>query len=165
MFFTPGWGAKLTVTGTLGGVAITQAANSAVSWRTSRKDRNKLITESVAELIATGNSWVYATSTQEQDVFHAVATKADEETMMAKLVELRANLYEAQISYGRALAVVRLTCPSKVLQAAEAYGDALLEYEAERGAKVPYCWTREAWAASKRRHPSLWSPGWLSSLT
>jgi hypothetical protein len=75
MFYTPGWGVMTHGHGTLGGVAITQAANSALSWRTTRKERNKLITESVAELIATGNSWVYATSTQEQDVFHAVATK------------------------------------------------------------------------------------------
>jgi hypothetical protein len=55
--------------------------------------------------------------------------------MMAKLVELRANLYEAQISYGQALAVVRLTCPRKVLQSAEAYGDALLDYETETRSK------------------------------
>jgi hypothetical protein len=38
MFFTPGRGAILGVGGTVAGVTITQAANSALSWRTSRKE-------------------------------------------------------------------------------------------------------------------------------
>jgi hypothetical protein len=124
MFYTPGWGAVLTLTSTLAGVAITQAVNSAVSWRTTRKDRNKLITESVAELIATGNSYVYATSTRTGRIpcrgnwrgRGKDDGKARRWSPWRELFELRADLYEAQLSYGRALAVVRLTCPPKVLQ-------------------------------------------------
>lgn len=92
MFYTPGWAAVLPVASALGGVAITQAVNSAVTWRTTRKERNKLITESVADVIATGNGRVYAASTQEQDLFHAVATGVEGEKLTALIAELRNNL-------------------------------------------------------------------------
>jgi hypothetical protein len=131
MFYTPGWGVILTVTGTLGGVAITQAANSAVTWRTTRKERHNLITESVADLIAAGNGWVYAVSTQEQDLHHAIYTGVEEEKLTAKIAELRNNLYVAQLDYGRAYARVRLVCPPSVRQAADDHNDALSAYEEE----------------------------------
>ena len=69
MFYTPGWAAILGVGGTVAGVTITQAANFALSWRTSSKERNARITDAVTELVAAGNAWVYATSAQEQDLF------------------------------------------------------------------------------------------------
>lgn len=119
MFYTPGWGAVLTLTGTLGGVAITQVVNSAISWRARRKERNERIIEAVSELVASGNSWVYAVCAQEQDLFHAVATNVPEEKLMETLKSARAVLYSAQLEYGRALARVRLTCPRKVVTAAE----------------------------------------------
>jgi hypothetical protein len=102
-------------------VTITQAANSALSWRTSRKERNGRITDAVTELVAAGNSWVYATSAQEQDLFHSLATGADNAKLMETLVAARTVLYSAQLEFGRALARVRLTCPMKVISAAEVY--------------------------------------------
>jgi hypothetical protein len=86
MFYTPGWGAILGVGGTVAGVTITQAANSALSWRTSHKERKARITDAVTELIAAGNSWVYATSAQEQDLFRDVATRVNEDKLMETLV-------------------------------------------------------------------------------
>jgi hypothetical protein len=121
VFYTPGWGAILGVGGTVAGVTITQAANSALSWRTSRKERNGRITDAVTELVAAGNSWVYATSAQEQDLFHSLATGADNAKLMETLVAARTVLYSAQLEFGRALARVRLTCPMKVISAAEVY--------------------------------------------
>jgi hypothetical protein len=52
MFYTPGWGAVLPVASALRGVAITQAVNSAISWRARRRDRNERILYAVSELIA-----------------------------------------------------------------------------------------------------------------
>jgi hypothetical protein len=60
VFYTPGWGAVLTVTGTLGGVIITQAANSWSTRAARRRDRNDRIKDAVGGLIALGNGWVYA---------------------------------------------------------------------------------------------------------
>ncbi len=57
VFYTPGWGMVLTVTGTLGGVVITQAANSAITWDARRKDRNDRINDAVGDLIAAGGAW------------------------------------------------------------------------------------------------------------
>jgi hypothetical protein len=129
MFYTPGWGAVLTLTGTLGGVAITQAVNSAIGWRARRKDRNERITESVSELVASGNSWVYAVCAQEQDLLHAVATRVSEEKLMEMLTSARAADYSAQLEFGRALARVRLTCPPKVVAAAEDFRIAVHGFE------------------------------------
>ncbi len=64
MFYLPGWGATLGVGETVAGVVITQAANSALTWRTSRKERKARIIDAVADLISAGNAWVYATSAQ-----------------------------------------------------------------------------------------------------
>jgi hypothetical protein len=69
MFYTPGWAAILGVGGTVAGVTITQAPNSALSWRTSRKERNARITDAVTELVAAGNAWVYATSAKNRTLF------------------------------------------------------------------------------------------------
>jgi hypothetical protein len=51
MFYTPGWAALLTAGGTLAGVAITQAVNSAISWRTTRKERKANITKAVSAFL------------------------------------------------------------------------------------------------------------------
>jgi len=110
---------------------ITQAVNSAIGWRTSRRERNDRMTDAVSELIASGNSWVYAVSTQEQDLFHAVATKVSDDKLMETLKEARAVLYAAQLDYGRALARVRLTCPPKVVRAAEEFRSAVQGVEQE----------------------------------
>jgi hypothetical protein len=91
-------------------VTITQAANSALSWRTSRKERNARITDAVTELVAAANAWVYATSAQEQDLFRDVATRVNNDKLMETLVAARAVLYPAQLEFGRTLARVRLTC-------------------------------------------------------
>lgn len=131
MFYTPGWGAIIGVAGTVAGVTITQAANSALSWRTSRKERKARIIGAVADLIAAGNAWVYATSVQEQDLFHSVATDVSDEKLMETLVAARAALYSAQLDFGRALAVVRLTCPEKVVSAAETFRKAVMGFEQE----------------------------------
>jgi hypothetical protein len=131
MFYTPGWGAILGIGGTLGGVAITQAANSLLSLRTSRKERHKAITDAVADLIAAGNAWVYAASAQEQDLFLAINMKVPQDEQMKMLKELRDNLYPAQLDFGRALAVVRLRCPEKVVSSAETYRTAIMDFEQE----------------------------------
>jgi hypothetical protein len=104
MFYTPGWGVILGVGGTVTGVVITQVANTALSWRTSRKARHDRIIDAVTELVAAGNSWVYATSTQEQDLLRDVATRVPEEKLMENLAAARAVLYSAQLDFGRALA-------------------------------------------------------------
>jgi hypothetical protein len=100
MLYTPGWGAVLGVGGTLLGVAITQAANSLLSLRTSRKERNARMTDGAADLIAAGNAWVYAASEQEQDLFHAIATKVPLYTQMKMLKKARTVLYAAQLKFG-----------------------------------------------------------------
>jgi hypothetical protein len=115
MLYTPGWGAVLGVGGTLLGVAITQAANSLLSLRTSRKERNARMTDGAADLIAAGNAWVYAASEQEQDLFHAIATKVPLYTQMKMLKKARTVLYAAQLKFGHALSVLRLTCPENVV--------------------------------------------------
>jgi hypothetical protein len=56
VFYTPGWGAVLTVTGTLGGVIITQLANSMSTRGARHKERTDRINEAVADLIACGSS-------------------------------------------------------------------------------------------------------------
>jgi hypothetical protein len=131
MFYTPGWGVILGVGGTVAGVVITQAANSALTWRTSRTEREARIIDAVADLIAAGNAWVYATSAQEQDLFHSVATGVDILEQVDMLKELRAVLYSAQLDFGRALAVVRLTCPKEVVDAAENLRIAVMDFEQE----------------------------------
>jgi hypothetical protein len=98
VFFTPGWAAVLTLGGTLGGATLTQAVNSAISWRTTRKERKASITKAVSELIAGASAWVYATSSQEQDLFHAVATHVSEEKLMETLKSLRTDVYTAQLN-------------------------------------------------------------------
>jgi len=85
----------------------------------------------VADLIAAGNAWVYATSAQEQDLFHSVATGVDILEQVELLKELRAVLYSAQLDFGRALAVVRLTCLKEVVDAAENLRIAVMDFEQE----------------------------------
>ena len=87
------------------GVVITQAVNSAISWRTRRRDRNERILDAVSELIASGNAWVYATSTQEQDLLLAVGTRVSEEKLMETLTSVeppstRRNLNTVALSRG-----------------------------------------------------------------
>jgi hypothetical protein len=129
MFYTPGWGAILGVGGTVAGVTITQAANSALSWRTTRKERKRQIIDAVTELVAGGNAWVYAASAQEQDLLHAVGTRVPDDKLMEALTAARGVLYSAELDFGRALARVRITCPQKVVQAAEDYRVAVMEFE------------------------------------
>ena len=129
MFYTPGWGAVLTLTGTLGGVGITQAVNSAIGWRARRKERNASITKAISELIGSAHAWVYATSAQEQDLFRDVATRVPEEKLMENLESSRASVYSAQLAFGNAIAVVRLTCPPKVVSAAEDVHEAVQAFE------------------------------------
>lgn len=131
MFYTVGWGAILGVGGTVAGVIITQAANSALSWRITRKERKASITKAVGELIGSGASWVYATCAQEQDLFHAVATNKPEEQLMDTLKSARAGLYAAQLEFNRAMAEVRLTCPSKIVDAAEDFREAIQAIDAQ----------------------------------
>ena len=131
MFYTAGWGAILGVGGTVAGVVITQAANSALSWRTSRKERKARITDAVTELIASGNSWVYTTCAQENDLFHAIETHVPNEKLTETLVTARAACYDAQLAFGRAIARVRLTCPQKIVDAAEDYHEAIQDFEKE----------------------------------
>jgi hypothetical protein len=131
VFFTPGWGVIIGVGGTLSGVVLTQAANSLIGWRTSRRERHHRMTEAVSELIASGNSWMYAVSTQEQDLLLAVGTNVPHDELMVTLKEARAVLYAAQLDFGRALARVRLTCPPKVVRAAEDYRIAVHAFEQE----------------------------------
>jgi len=135
MFYTPGWSAVLPVVSALGGVLITQAVNSAISWRTRRRDRNERILDAVSELIASCNAWVYATSTQEQDLLLAVGTSVPDEELMETLKSARTVLYAAELEYGRALARVRLTCPPKVVAAAEELFDAVMDFEKVTRAK------------------------------
>jgi hypothetical protein len=135
MFYTPGWGAVLTLTGTLAGVAITQAVNSAISWGTRRKERNASITKAASEVIGSAHAWVYATSAQEQDLFRDVATRVPEEKLMENLESSRASVYSAQLAFGSAIAVVRLTCPPKVVRAAEDVHEAVQDFEAASRAK------------------------------
>ena len=129
MFYTPGWGAVLTLTGTLGGVTLTQAVNSAVSWRARRKERNASVTKAVSELIGSAQAWVYATSAQEQDLFRDVATRVPEPQLTETLVSARASVYSAQLAFGSAIAAVRLTCPPKVVSAAEDVHKAVQNFE------------------------------------
>lgn len=136
MFFTPGWAAILTLGGTLGGVAITQAANSAVTWRTTRKQRNDAMIAAVSDVIAASHSWVYAVSAQEQDLFHAVATRVSDERLQEKLESSRASVYAAQLEYGTAIARVRLTSPKQVASTAEDLTAAVQGFEAICRAKV-----------------------------
>jgi hypothetical protein len=104
MFYTPGWGAVLTLAGTLGGVTITQAVNSAVNWRVRRRERNASITKAVSELIGSAQAWVYATSAQEQDLFRDVATRVPDAELMENLESSRASVYSAQLAFGSAIA-------------------------------------------------------------
>jgi hypothetical protein len=78
---------------------------------------------------------VYAVCEQEQDLFHAVATRVTEEKLMETLKSARAADYAAQLEHGRALARVRLTCPPKVVSAAEDYGTAVMDVEEASRAK------------------------------
>ena len=47
------------------------------------------------------------------------------------LKELRAVLYSAQLDFGRALAVERLTCPKEYVDAAEKLRIAVMDFEQE----------------------------------
>jgi hypothetical protein len=129
MFFTPGWGAILALTGTLGGALTTQIVNSAITRGARRKERRESITKAVSELIASGHAWVYAASTQEQDLFRAVATHVADEELMDRLTPVRADLYTAQLAFGKALAAVRLGCPPKIVSAAEDVHKAVQGFE------------------------------------
>jgi hypothetical protein len=135
MYYTPGWGAVLPLIGALGGAALTQAVNSAISWRASRKERNASITKAVSELIGSAHAWVYTTSAQEHDLFRDVATGVSEEELMDNLKSSRASVYSAQLAFGSALGVVRLTCPPKVVSAAEDVHEAVQSFGAVTWAK------------------------------
>ncbi|WP_241474170.1 hypothetical protein [Mycolicibacterium neoaurum] len=115
---------------------ITQAANSAVSWRTTRKQRNDAMIAAVADVVAASHSWVYAVSSQEQDILHAIATHVTDEQRQEKLESSRASVYAAQLDYGSAIARVRLTSPKRVASAAEDVTGALQDFEATCRAKV-----------------------------
>lgn len=136
MFYTPGWGVVLTLTGTLGGVLTTQVVNSAISRGTRRRERHASIVKAVSELIGSGQAWVYAASTQEQDLFRAVNDQLAEEPLMDAMAAARAEVYSAQLAFGSAQAVVRLTCPPDVVTAAENLHRAIQEFENETRAKV-----------------------------
>ena len=60
---------------------------------------------------------------------HAVGTGVREDKLHRTLTEARGVLYSAQLDFGRALARVRITCPQKIVDAAENYGDAVMEFE------------------------------------
>jgi hypothetical protein len=135
MYYTPGWGAVLTLTGTLGGATLTQVVNSAISRSARRKERRESVTKAVSELIAGGHAWVYAASTQEQDLFRAIATHVAEEELMDRLASVRAEVYSAQLAFGSAIAQVRLTCPPKVVSAAEDVHKAVQGFEDTTRAK------------------------------
>jgi hypothetical protein len=129
MFYTPGWGVIIGVGGTVAGVTITQAVNSALTWRTTRRERHQAIRDAATDLIATGSAWVYAASSQEQDLLRDVATHVPEEQLMATLTAARDVLYKAQLEFARALARVRIECPKKVVAAAEAYRASISDFE------------------------------------
>lgn len=127
----------LGVGGTLAGVTITQVVNSALSWRTTRKERKQQISKAVSDLIGGGGSWVYATCAQEQDLFHAVSTKKSDDELMKTMKASRTDVYAAQLEFNRAIAVVRLTCPPKIVDAAEEYRKAVQAIEEESREKGP----------------------------
>jgi hypothetical protein len=136
VFYTPGWGIVLTVTGTLGGVIITQAANSWSTRGARRRERNDRISDAVGDLIAGGNGWVYALDACEQIAYNAVTRKIDQVETMATLTSARADVRSAQLAFSRALARVRLTCPQGVSATAEDYRAALQAFDDEVVAKV-----------------------------
>ncbi|OBB81185.1 hypothetical protein A5779_10470 [Mycolicibacterium peregrinum] len=90
----------------------------------------------VSDVVAASHSWVYAVSTQEQDLLHAVATRISNEQLQQKLESSRASVYAAQLEYGRAIARVRLTSPKRVASAAEDLTTALQGFEETCRAKV-----------------------------
>ena len=58
-----------------------------------------------------------------------MGTGVREDKLHRTLTEARGVLYSAQLDFGRALARVRITCPQKIVDAAENYGDAVMEFE------------------------------------
>jgi hypothetical protein len=136
VFYTPGWGVVLTVTGTLGGVIITQAANSWSTRGARRKERNDRINDSVGDLIAFGNAWVYAVGACEQTTYDAIRRDLDVDERVDKVTAARADVRSAELAYGRALARVRLTCLPSILAAAEDYNKALIVLNREAMMKV-----------------------------
>jgi hypothetical protein len=125
VFYTPGWGAVLTVTGTLGGVIVTQLANSWITRSTRRKERNDRINDAVSDLIADGGAWIFTANGCEQRAVDAVIQGLALLDMIAAVTEARDALATVQIEFGRALARVRLTCPAPINTAAAEYLKAL----------------------------------------
>jgi hypothetical protein len=136
VFYTAGWGAVLTVVGTLGGVAITQAANTWSALGTRRKERNDRINDAVVDLIACGSAWVYALEACQQRANNAVTRNLDTAETLAAMVSARAEVHSAQVAYGRALAKVRLGCPLSINSAASDHLGALQAFDREMVDKV-----------------------------
>jgi hypothetical protein len=129
VFYTPGWGAVLTVTGTLGGVIVTQIANSWSTRGARRKERNDRINDAVGDLIACGNEWVYVVNAYEEKMFETVILRADGDEQGAALTAGRAGMRSAELAYGRAQARVRLACPLSIVDSAEDYRKPLQAFE------------------------------------
>ena len=121
VFYTPGWGAVLTVTGTLGGVIITQAVNSWSTQGARRKERYERINDAVGDLIACGNAWVFAVAAEEDNIFSTVIMKTSADELLAVTDSGIDDRRAAQLAYGRALARVTLTCPRSIISAASDY--------------------------------------------
>jgi hypothetical protein len=126
----------LTVTGTLGGVIITQAANSVSTQGVRRKERNDRINDAVGDLIASGTAWVYAVNAYEESMFNTVILNLGEDETRDAISSGRAAVHSAQLAYGRAQARVRLTCPPSIVDAAERYRVAVQAFDDEMVANV-----------------------------
>jgi hypothetical protein len=88
----------LTVTGTLGGVIITQAANSVSTRGARRKECNDRINDAVGDLIASGTAWVYAVNAYEESMFNAVILNLREDETRDAISSGRAAVHSAQLA-------------------------------------------------------------------
>lgn len=117
----------MTVAGTLGGVLVTQAANSWITWGARRKERHDRINDAVSDMIAVGGAWVFAINGCEQRAVDAIIQRRSLplEELLALVAVERDAVVNVQIDFSRAHARVRLTCPVPINKAATRYLKAL----------------------------------------
>lgn len=129
VFYTPGWGAVLTVTGTLGGVVVTQGANMMSTRGAQRKERNDHINDAVSELIGCGNAWVYAVDAYGETMINAGLYHTGLDEQFEAIDSGRGAVRAAVLSYRRAVARVMVACPRSIIDTVDDYGDALQAFE------------------------------------
>jgi hypothetical protein len=129
MFYTPGWGAVLTLTGTLSGASITQLANTVKSRNETLKERDLRLKGAVSDLIASANARISAAGTYEWDMRKLVekgATSAERD----KLSDIKEDaLVSALLEMRRHAARIQVTGPKVVYNAVRSLSAAIGDIE------------------------------------